>query len=62
MGLDFSHCDAHWAYSGFKQYRCRIWEQCGFKVNLYSLYDQDEWLEQISSDHPLFDFFWSFRL
>jgi hypothetical protein len=30
MGLDFSHCDARWAYSGFKRFRNRIAEQIGF--------------------------------
>lgn len=24
MGLDFSHCSAHWAYSGFMRFRTRL--------------------------------------
>lgn len=24
MGIDFSHCDAHWAYSGFNRFRNRL--------------------------------------
>lgn len=24
MGLDFSHCDAHWSYTGFNHFRCRV--------------------------------------
>jgi len=24
MGLDFSHCNAHWSYSGFSKFRARI--------------------------------------
>ncbi len=57
MGIDFSHCNAHWSYSGFGQYRRRIWNQCGFSDDLYFLYKEDVWLEQISVDHPLYDFF-----
>lgn len=24
MGLDFSHCDAHWGYSSFNRFRARL--------------------------------------
>lgn len=24
MGIDFSHCDARWSYSGFHAFRCRL--------------------------------------
>lgn len=24
MGLDFSHGDAHWSYSGFHRFRCKL--------------------------------------
>ena len=30
MGLDFSHCDARWAYSGFAMFRRRLAEEIGF--------------------------------
>lgn len=30
MGLDFSHCDAHWAYSGFYRFRLKLAEAIGF--------------------------------
>lgn len=30
MGIDFSHCDAHWAYSGFARFRKRIADEIGF--------------------------------
>ncbi|WAH35012.1 hypothetical protein [Alicyclobacillus dauci] len=33
MGLDFSHCDAHWAYSGFMRFRRRLAEQIGFALD-----------------------------
>jgi hypothetical protein len=29
MGLDFSHCDAHWAYSGFMRFRKRVAARIG---------------------------------
>jgi hypothetical protein len=29
MGLDFSHCEVHWAYSGFERVRERLAEQIG---------------------------------
>lgn len=29
MGLDFSHCDAHWAYSGFARFRDKLAKQVG---------------------------------
>lgn len=27
MGLDFTHCEAHWSYSGFHNFRQRLWDQ-----------------------------------
>ncbi|MFS3913551.1 hypothetical protein ACL9ST_04695 [Bacillus australimaris] len=24
MGLDFTHCEAHWSYSDFHGFRCRL--------------------------------------
>lgn len=30
MGLDFSHCNARWAYSGFNRFRNRVAVQIGF--------------------------------
>ena len=35
MGIDFSHCDAHWAYSGFNRFRARLAKQIG--INLDSM-------------------------
>ena len=32
MGLDFSHGDAHWAYSGFNRFRERLAQIIGFKL------------------------------
>jgi hypothetical protein len=36
MGLDFSHCDAHWSYSGFNRFRTRIAKDIG--VDLDKMY------------------------
>jgi len=33
MGIDFSHCDAHWAYSGFHRFRSRLAEEIGIVLN-----------------------------
>jgi hypothetical protein len=30
MGLDFSHCEARWAYSGFFRFRLRLAKEIGF--------------------------------
>lgn len=31
MGLDFSHCNAHWGYSGFNRFRAKLSEAIGNK-------------------------------
>ncbi len=33
MGLDFSHGDAHWAYSGFNRFRNRLGAAINIKFN-----------------------------
>lgn len=62
MGLDFSHCKAHWSYSGFKIFREKLWNSCGFTGRLYDLYynkidESEPFKDQIRIDHPLYDFF-----
>lgn len=32
MGLDFTHCEAHWAYSGFHKFRKRLAECIGMNL------------------------------
>jgi hypothetical protein len=32
MGIDFSHGNAHWAYSGFNRFRAQLAEQIGMKL------------------------------
>ncbi len=33
MGIDFSHCEAHWAYSGFHRARCKLAAVIGIDLN-----------------------------
>jgi hypothetical protein len=33
MGLDFSHCDAHWAYSGFMRFREKLAFEIGVAIH-----------------------------
>jgi len=33
MGLDFDKSDAHWAYSGFHRFRCRLAKEAGIDLN-----------------------------
>lgn len=33
MGVDFSHCDASWAYSGFNRFRARLANQIGIVLD-----------------------------
>jgi len=32
MGLDFSHCNAHWAYSGFNRFRTNLAYEIGIDL------------------------------
>lgn len=33
MGLDFSHCEAHWSYSGFMHFRTRLAAEAGIALH-----------------------------
>lgn len=33
MGIDFSHCNASWAYSGFMRFRKRVAKSVGFDLD-----------------------------
>ena len=33
MGLDFNHCDAHWAYGGFSRFRKRLAQSIGINLD-----------------------------
>ncbi|KZE47058.1 hypothetical protein AV540_20985 [Brevibacillus parabrevis] len=39
MGLDFSHCEARWAYSGCHRFRQRLATQVGFDLNAMDGFD-----------------------
>jgi len=32
MGLNFSHCEARWSYSGFNRFRDRLANELGFSI------------------------------
>ena len=36
MGIDFSHCEAHWSYSGFMNFRTKLATQAGIALNCMS--------------------------
>ena len=54
MGLDFIGSEAHWSYSGFMIFREKVWNTAGFKGKLENLYNNNFYLNQITSKHPLF--------
>jgi len=39
MGIDFSHGEAHWAYSGFMRFRSLLAETLGYTTPLTEMYD-----------------------
>lgn len=41
MGLDFSHCDAHWSYSGFGRFRVRLAETIGMDLLKMEGFDRE---------------------
>lgn len=50
MGLDFSHCDASWAYSGFDRFRKRLANDIGFKEYEHINTTNDPLYEKIKDD------------
>ena len=56
MGLDFSHGDAHWAYSGFGRFRERLAATVGIpllRMRGFCKYGDGEGIEWPVSDEPL---------
>ena len=54
MGLDFSHGDAHWAYTGFMRFRQRlVSEAVGRMVDLRALYESGEYMKMLEKDDIL---------
>lgn len=44
MGIDFSHGNAHWAYSGFNRFRTQLAEQVGIKLkDMYGFGGKISW-------------------
>lgn len=39
MGIDFSHGEAHWAYSGFMRFRSLLAETLGYRTPLSEMYN-----------------------
>ena len=63
MGVDFTHCDARWAYSGFNRFRGRLAAACGAKWDGVMVWfshekkptdaeNEAEWNKVI--DHPIY--------
>lgn len=57
MGLDFSHTDAHWAYSGFNRFRTRVAAVLGFDLDRMEGFHGDRSWDSVPSatDEPLID-------
>lgn len=50
MGIDFSHCGAHWAYSGFNKFRERLAEKIGFDLRKMAGFDGDQSWDTMNDD------------
>jgi hypothetical protein len=56
MGLDFSHCDAYWSYSGFNRFRERLANQIGFSLGeMVGFGGKREWDTVHDDIKPLLD-------
>ncbi len=50
MGLDFSHCDVWWSYSGFGEFRRRLAKEIGMDLNEMEGFDGDIPFSNFSDD------------
>jgi hypothetical protein len=50
MGVDFSHCDASWAYSGFNRFRSRLAKYAGFELSEMEGFDGKRPWSEITDD------------
>lgn len=57
MGLDFSHCDAHWTYSGFNRFRERLCAEIGVDLHKMRGFCEEGGISWSTVDHPLVEFF-----
>lgn len=56
MGLDFSHCEARWSYSGFGRFRRRLAKQIGINLDdMYGFGGEREWDTVNDPIKPLLD-------
>lgn len=58
MGLDFSHCEAHWSYSGFMDFRKRLASEIGVdleKMNGFIEKNGLPWYRVVDAIKPLLD-------
>lgn len=56
MGIDFSHCNASWSYSGFHRFRCRLAEVVHLTLEDYNGYgEKKDW--PTSEEEPLVSLF-----
>lgn len=58
MGIDFSHCNAHWAYSGFMGFRNELAKSLGYGADkhLREMYGDGSYMEmQKEPIWPLID-------
>jgi hypothetical protein len=56
MGIDFSHCDAHWAYSGFHRFRVRLALEVGIILDSMAGFDSTpakSWDDIEAKDDPI---------
>lgn len=44
MGIDFSHGEAHWAYSGFMRFRGMLATSLGYARPLHEMYDDGSYV------------------
>ncbi len=51
MGIDFSHCNAHWAYSGFMRFRGRLALDLGYETPLREMYGDGSYT--VMKDEPI---------
>lgn len=42
MGIDFSHCNAHWSYGNFHNFRRKLASQIGINLDLMDGFYMDE--------------------
>lgn len=54
MGIDFSHCDASWAYSGFMAFRKRLAQEIGIDLmKMEGFTDDDKALKWSKVQDPI---------